>query len=86
MPSPEALTELVAEHGIEAPKGKAGGLLLFDCNTLHASNANLSPDPRSNVFFVFNRQDNRCRAPYAAAKQRPDFLAHSPDQQAQQYR
>jgi len=86
VPSPEALTELVAEHGIEAPKGKAGGLLLFDCNTLHASNANLSPDPRSNVFFVFNRRDNRCEAPYAAAKQRPDFLAHSLDQQAQQYR
>ncbi|MGO1847093.1 MAG: phytanoyl-CoA dioxygenase family protein, partial [Halomonas sp.] len=55
-------------YGIEAPKGKVGGLFLFDCNTLHASNANLSPDPRSNVFFVFNRQDNRCRAPYAAAK------------------
>lgn len=79
VPSPEALTELVAEHGIEAPKGKAGGLLLFDCNTLHASNANLSPDPRSNVFFVFNRPDNRCREPYAAPKHRPDFLAHAPD-------
>ncbi|HCR98607.1 MAG: ectoine hydroxylase [Halomonas sp.] len=78
VPSPEALTELVAEHGIEAPKGKAGGLLLFDCNTLHASNANLSPDPRSNVFFVFNRPDNRCREPYAAPQQRPDFLAHDP--------
>lgn len=80
VPSAEALTELVAEHGIEAPKGKAGGLLLFDCNTLHASNANLSPDPRSNVFFVFNRPDNRCRAPYAAGKHRPDFLAHTPDE------
>ncbi|RUR27677.1 ectoine hydroxylase [Vreelandella nanhaiensis] len=80
VPSHEALTKLVAEHGIEAPKGKAGGLLLFDCNTLHASNANLSPDPRSNVFFVFNRPDNRCREPYAAAKRRPDFLAHEPDE------
>ncbi|PRY66898.1 ectoine hydroxylase [Vreelandella songnenensis] len=80
VPSPEALSELVAQHGIEAPKGKAGGLLLFDCNTLHASNANLSPDPRSNVFFVFNRPDNRCREPYAAPKHRPDFLAHSPDE------
>ncbi|RUR53483.1 ectoine hydroxylase [Vreelandella populi] len=80
VPSAEALTQLVAEHGIEAPKGKAGGLLLFDCNTLHASNANLSPDPRSNVFFVFNRPDNRCREPYAAAKHRPDFLAHAPDE------
>ncbi|WP_249975946.1 ectoine hydroxylase [Vreelandella olivaria] len=79
VPSLEALTRLVAEHGIEAPKGKAGGLLLFDCNTLHASNANLSPDPRSNVFFVFNRPDNRCVKPFAAAKRRPDFLAHGPE-------
>lgn len=79
VPRPEALTQLVAKYGIEAPKGKAGGLLLFDCNTLHASNANLSPDPRSNVFFVFNRPDNRCVAPFAAPKQRPSFLAHEPD-------
>ncbi|WP_447555228.1 ectoine hydroxylase [Vreelandella sp. EE22] len=81
VPSAEALTEMVAKYGIEAPKGKAGGLLLFDCNTLHASNANLSPDPRSNVFFVFNRPDNRCGAPFAAPKQRPGFLAHGPDNQ-----
>lgn len=80
VPSPEVLTTLVEKHGIKAPKGKAGGLLLFDCNTLHASNANLSPDPRSNVFFVFNRPDNRCVKPFAAPKQRPDFLAHGPEQ------
>ena len=80
VPSPEALTHLVDKYGIEAPKGKAGGLLLFDCNTLHASNANLSPDPRSNVFFVFNRPDNRCVAPFAAPKQRPSFLAHGPEE------
>lgn len=80
VPSPEALTHLVDKYGIDAPKGKAGGLLLFDCNTLHASNANLSPDPRSNVFFVFNRPDNRCVAPFAAPKQRPSFLAHGPEE------
>ncbi|WP_075880630.1 ectoine hydroxylase [Vreelandella massiliensis] len=81
VPGPQALTELVKEHGIEAPKGEAGGLLLFDCNVLHASNANLSPDPRSNVFFVYNRPDNRCQAPFAAPKQRPSFLAHQPGEQ-----
>lgn len=80
VPSPEALTHLVDKYGIDAPKGKAGGLLLFDCNTLHASNANLSPDPRSNVFFVFNRPDNCCVAPFAAPKQRPSFLAHGPEE------
>ena len=80
VPSPEALTHLVDKYGIDAPKGKAGGLLLFDCNTLHASNVNLSLDPRSNVFFVFNRPDNRCVAPFAAPKQRPSFLAHGPEE------
>ncbi|MGQ4877997.1 ectoine hydroxylase [Billgrantia sp. LNSP4103-1] len=79
VPGREALRELVGRHGIEAPKGAAGGLLLFDCNTLHGSNANMSPDPRSNVFFVYNRRDNACVEPFAARRRRPSFLAHSPD-------
>ncbi|RTQ98940.1 ectoine hydroxylase [Halomonas nitroreducens] len=78
VPSREALRRLIDRHGIEAPTGAAGGLLLFDCNTLHGSNANMSPDPRSNVFFVYNRRDNRCVEPYAASKRRPRFLAHAP--------
>ncbi|MBD3895511.1 ectoine hydroxylase [Halomonas sp. ML-15] len=80
VPSREALSKLIAQHGIEAPTGAAGGLLLFDCNTLHGSNANMSPDPRSNVFFVYNRRDNRCTSPYAAKRPRPSFLAHQPDE------
>ncbi|NIC07090.1 ectoine hydroxylase [Billgrantia bachuensis] len=80
VPGREALRELVARHGIEAPKGAAGGLLLFDCNTLHGSNANMSPDPRSNVFFVYNRRDNACVEPFAARRRRPSFLAHKPDE------
>lgn len=72
---------LTARHGIEAPKGAAGGLLLFDCNTLHGSNANMSPDPRSNVFFVYNRRDNACVEPFAARRRRPSFLAHGPNEQ-----
>ncbi|PAU74938.1 ectoine hydroxylase [Halomonas salipaludis] len=79
VPGREALGELIERHGIEAPTGAAGGLLLFDCNTLHGSNANMSPDPRSNAFFVYNRRDNRCVAPYAARRARPAFLAHQPD-------
>lgn len=80
VPSREALARLVERHGIEAPTGAAGGLLLFDCNVLHGSNANMSPDPRSNAFFVYNRRDNRCVAPFAAPGRRPAFLAHAPDE------
>ena len=80
VPGRDALRRLIDRHGIEAPTGAAGGLLLFDCNTLHGSNANMSPDPRSNAFFVYNRRDNRCGEPFAADRQRPRFLAHAPDE------
>lgn len=79
VPDHEILGQLMKENGIEAVTGQAGGLLLFDCNTLHGSNANLSAEPRTNVFFVYNRRDNACQAPYAAPQRRPEFLAHSPD-------
>jgi len=58
-----------------APKGLAGSLMLFECNTLHASNENMSPWPRSNLFFVYNSVDNALKAPYAAPSPRPEFLA-----------
>lgn len=80
VPGHDVLRTLIRRHGIEAPTGRAGGLILFDCNTLHGSNANMSPDPRSNVFFVYNRRDNACQAPFAARRRRPGFLAHPPDQ------
>lgn len=80
VPGRDALRQLVERHGIEAPTGAAGGLLLFDCNTLHGSNANMSPDPRSNIFFVYNRHDNACVGPFAARRRRPSFLAHASDE------
>lgn len=83
VPGREALSTLIDRNGIEAPTGAAGGLLLFDCNTLHGSNANMSPDPRSNVFFVYNRIDNVCGEPFAAKRRRPAFLAHKPGVQWQ---
>ena len=78
VPGNDVLQALIERGGIEAPTGKAGGLILFECNTLHGSNANMSPDPRSNVFFVYNRRDNVCDRPYAARRRRPSFLAHGP--------
>ncbi|WP_251977577.1 ectoine hydroxylase [Salinicola avicenniae] len=80
VPSHEALDRLIEQNGIQAPTGAAGGLLLFDCNTLHGSNANMSPDPRSNAFFVYNRRDNACVQPFGASRPRPSFLAHQPDE------
>jgi len=74
VPEQESLQRLANQGGIQAPKGPPGSLLLFECNTLHASNRNLSPWPRSNLFFVYNSVDNRLADPYCGNEPRPNFL------------
>ncbi|MGB7754682.1 MAG: ectoine hydroxylase [Salinisphaera sp.] len=76
VPSQQNLQELVNSGGIAAPKGPAGSLLLFECNVLHASNSNMSPWPRSNLFFVYNSIYNALAEPFAADRPRPSFLAN----------
>jgi ectoine hydroxylase len=75
VPSDEALRSLVAEHGIEAPTGGPGSLLLFDCNLMHGSAGNITPQPRSNVFMVFNSVHNGLQAPFSGQPPRPEYLA-----------
>lgn len=75
VPDNGTLARLARRGGIRAPKGPAGSLLLFECNVLHASNENMSPWPRANLFFVYNSVENRLVEPYAARARRPEFLA-----------
>jgi ectoine hydroxylase len=76
VPSPDALTEMARKFGIEYASGKAGTVILFECNTMHGSNGNITPFPRSNAFFVYNAWSNRVEAPFAAQKPRPAFLSN----------
>ena len=76
VPSPDALTALAGKFGIEYAPGKAGTVILFECNTMHGSNGNITPFPRSNAFFVYNAWSNRLEAPFAAPKPRPAFLSN----------
>ncbi len=75
VPDDESLTRLINAHGYAVPKGPAGSVLFFDCNLLHGSGSNISPFPRSNVFFVYNSVENRLVQPFAAPNPRPEFLA-----------
>lgn len=76
VPDNESMRQLVEEAGrIEAPTGPAGSLLIFDCNTMHGSNSNISPFPRSNIFFVYNSVENPIQPPYCSMKPRPEFVA-----------
>ncbi|HSG54999.1 MAG TPA: phytanoyl-CoA dioxygenase family protein, partial [Paracoccaceae bacterium] len=69
------LAKLAHDHGIVAPIGKPGTVILFDCNTMHGSNGNITPFPRSNAFMVYNAVSNRLVRPFGAPKPRPEFIA-----------
>lgn len=75
IPADPLLTRLTREHGISAPTGRAGSVLLFDCNTLHGSFENITPDPRTSAFFVFNSLCNRLQPPFAGTAPRPEHVA-----------
>ncbi len=75
-PDLESLKRLVEEAGgISVPTGKAGSMILFDCNTMHGSAANITPYPRSNLFVVYNSVENALGPPFGGTKPRPDFIA-----------
>lgn len=75
VPSPDDITKLAADCGIEQFTGSAGSALWFDSNIMHGSSNNITPYPRSNIFLVFNSVDNALQEPYAASEPRPSFIA-----------
>ncbi|MGK2871123.1 MAG: ectoine hydroxylase [Alphaproteobacteria bacterium] len=81
VPDRDSLAEMAVEHGIVAPVGDPGTVIIFDCNTMHGSNGNITPFPRANAFMVYNAACNRLTAPYGPKKPRPEFIAareHTP--------
>nr|WP_291068691.1 ectoine hydroxylase [Hyphomonas sp.] len=76
VPDPGSLSKLAEEGGIVAPAPKAGSVVVFDCNTMHGSNSNITPYERTNAFYVFNAWSNRLQAPFAGTRPRPEFVAH----------
>ena len=67
----KVVTELVKEGGIVAPTGKAGGLLMFHGNLVHASPPNISPFGRVIVYLSLCHVDNHIRR-----FSRPEWIAH----------
>lgn len=74
-PDNASLATLHKRYGLKSTAAPAGSVLLFDCNLMHGSNGNITPMPRSNLFFVYNALSNRCVAPFCARPPRPEFLA-----------
>ncbi|CAM8672411.1 MULTISPECIES: ectoine hydroxylase [Sphingobium] len=75
VPDEDSLAELAHRHGIVAPTGKPGSVVIFDCNIMHGSNGNITPFPRANAFLVYNAVSNRLIAPFGVDRPRPAFIA-----------
>jgi len=75
VPSRDAIRALSQKHGLVGPTGPAGTVVLFDCNLLHASNGNVTPDPRHHLFFVYSALENRVVDPPSGRRPRPTHVA-----------
>jgi ectoine hydroxylase len=67
----ERVRELADAGGIVAPTGKAGSMLMFHSNLVHASPPNISPWSRLITYISLNRCDNAIRQ-----FKRPEWIAH----------
>lgn len=76
VPDRDSLTWLSEQGGVEAPTGPAGSVVLFDCNTMHGSGGNITPQPRVNFFVVFNSVHNALVAPFSGQAPRPEHIGH----------
>lgn len=81
VPGADAMNEMLKHHPIESVTGKAGTLVLHECNIMHGSPDNISADPRSILMFVYNSVENKPVQPFGGQEPRPHYLSnpdHSP--------
>jgi ectoine hydroxylase len=77
VPSEAAIRELVQGSRLAGAYGKPGTLVIHEGNIMHGSPDNISPWPRSNLFFVYNSIYNQpADTPFGAEKLRPEFLSN----------
>jgi ectoine hydroxylase len=67
----QTVTRLAEEGGMVAPTGKAGSMLLFHSNLVHASPGNISPWDRTIVYVSLCHVDNHIRQ-----FKRDEWIAH----------
>lgn len=74
VPTDDSLERLVEHGGISSIKSKPGSVIIFDCNVMHGSNGNITPFPRSNIFFVYNAMSNKVTQPFSSQAPRPEYI------------
>ena len=75
VPDEESLTQLAQNGGVVSPTGPVGSVTFFECNTMHGSNSNITPYPRSNFFVVYNSMENPLVDPFCGLPPRPNHIS-----------
>lgn len=74
LPDEKAMGEALADSEIVAITCNPGDIVLFDCNILHGSVANMTNKKRTNLFFVYNSLKNRLVDPFNGQEPRPEEM------------
>ena len=74
-PDDDSLRDLAERGRIAQMLGPVGTVVFFDSNLMHGSGSNITPDPRRNLFMVYNAASNALVEPFAAPSRRPEFVA-----------
>lgn len=75
-PSRTTIRRLAEHSRITGVYGPPGTVVFHEGNIMHGSPDNISPWPRSNLFFVYNSVENPPSKPFGATRRRPAFLAN----------
>jgi ectoine hydroxylase len=75
VPSLKTIETFCKHRELAAALGRPGTLVLHDGNVMHGSPDNISPEPRTNAFFVYNSVENLPVEPFAAPEPRASFLS-----------
>ncbi len=85
--TPETMSRLVDQYGLESITGSAGSMLLMDMTVVHGSSVNISPFRRLvlyvNICPVDNRGESYERPEYYAARDFSPLMPDSTDRLAQ---
>lgn len=76
VPDLPAIQEFFNHSGgrVEMVTCQPGDLVLFDCNIIHGSTQNMTPLPRTNLFFVYNSIENQLQEPFSTNQHRPEEM------------
>lgn len=76
VPTNEVISHYKNKYGTEEKTilCDVGDAVIFDCNLLHVSKGNTTPDKRTNAFFVFNSIENKLVNPFDGSDPRPEEM------------